>query len=224
MILQMDFDGDVNIGIFGVSNNEIVLLGSFVRKSLVKKIEEVLDVEVVKISVSNTDFIGLMCIMNSNGIILPKTVEDFEIKKIKKITKQYGINLLVLKSKYTALGNLILANDKGAIVSPLFTKKEKKEIENTLGVKTAYGKISKLSIPGSCGIANNNGALVHHGIYGREIKKIERILEVEVVAGTINSGTPYVKSGVIANDKGAIVGSISTGPEISNLMDALKLL
>ena len=223
MILQTNFDGDINVGMYGVCNNEVCIIGEILNKKYVEQIENALQVKVVKATISNSYLIGLFSFMNSNGIILPKTIEDYELKKLKNYLKEFDLNFLILKSKYTAIGNLIVGNNKGAVISPLFSKKEKKMIENVLGVEVVFGKIAKLNIPGSCAVANDFGVYAHYGIYGSELKKIESTLKVDVVAGTINSGSPYVKSGIIANDKGAVIGSLSTGPEINNILEAFQV-
>ena len=68
--------------------------------------------------------------MNNNGMLLPSTVSDEEIRILKKT----GLNVERLQSKFTAVGNLISANDKGAIVSSLFKGEVDQNIKDILGV------------------------------------------------------------------------------------------
>lgn len=45
-----------------------------------------------------------------------------------------------------------------------------------------------------------------------------------VSIGTVNHGVPYVGAGMVANGKGAIMGSKTTGIEMGRIEDALDLI
>ncbi len=220
MIIQLDFFGDPNVGLFGKANDDFCLIGKDIPT---KKIRKALKVKVYKLTLLHTSLIGLFCALNSNGIIVPALVADEEIEKLRKICREFSINLCILKSKYTALGNLIVCNDEGAIISKVFTRKQKELIEDCLGVETVFGKIAGLNIVGSCCFATNKGCLIHRDAKESEIKKVEKVLKVECAIGTVNSGSPFISSGLIANSNGAIIGSRTTGYELSRIMEALKL-
>jgi len=222
MIFQTDFFGDPNVGIFGVANDKFCLIGEFVPQR--DKIERSLEVKVLKISIANTNFVGIFCAMNSNGIILPCITLKREIEKVKKICKEFSMNLCILKTKYTALGNLIVCNDRGAIISKVFTKNQKKEIEECLDVEVVYGELARLNIIGSCSEATNRGCLLHRDASEDEIERFEDVLKVKCDVGTVNFGSPFVSSGIIANSNGAIVGNKTTGPEIARIMEVFELL
>jgi translation initiation factor 6 len=54
---------------------------------------------------------------------------------------------------------------------------------------------------------------------------LESVLKVPVDVGTINCGIPYVGTGLIGNSHAAVVGSLTTGPEmfiIGNALDVVK--
>ena len=48
-------------------------------------------------------------------------------------------------------------------------------------------------------------------------------LEVDVEAVTVNGGVPFVASGVIANSKSVVVGTLTTGPELIMLSRVFKV-
>jgi len=138
-------------------------------------------------------------------------------------TKIKHDNVLHLNTDQTALGNLILANDMGAIISPLL-RKHREKIAEFLEVKTEVSTVAGLKICGSAAIATNKGCLAHPQIKDDEKALIERILEVPVMIGTVNYGSPYVKSGIIANSSNFAVSEHSTGPEMGNIFEALGFL
>lgn len=223
LILQTNFFGDHNLGLYGKACEKVCILGKALEEKR-EKIEEVLKVKSVALSLSNTDLAGIFCALNDNGIVLTKILTNSEKEKFLELKKLFGMNLLILKSKFTAVGNLILCNGKGAIISKVFNKKEKKEIEDCLGVEAVFSSIAGIQTVGSCGIATNKGCLLHRDAKEEEIKIVEDVLKVKVDIGTANFGSPFVGSCIIANSKGALVGESTTGPEIVRIQEALELL
>ena len=125
--------------------------------------------------------------------------------------------------KYNALGNLILCNNQGAVLSKLIPKRYKEKIERTLEVEVDYLTIANLNIVGACGIANDEGCLLHREVNSEELEKIEKILKVECNLGTVNFGSPFVKSGLVISKSNALIGNLTTAPEISRIVETLKL-
>ena len=214
----LSFYGDPNIGLYARASDKIVLLGRTMERWK-GELEKYLGAPCKLVTISETDFVGLFSVFNSNGIILPKIVKEKELKEI----VNWFDNVLVLKGKYTAVGNLISTNDKGGIVSRLITKKEKKLVEDTLGVELIYGKVVGTDIVGSVGLATNKGCLLHRDTTEEEAELISSVLKVDVDIGTVNFGSPFVSSGIIANSFGAVIGDKSSGPEIDRIIRTLKV-
>jgi translation initiation factor 6 len=128
-----------------------------------------------------------------------------------------------LKSKYTAIGNLILANDKGAIVSNLFKGEVDQDIIDTLGVPLQSMSIGGFIQVGSMMVATNAGAIVHPKASDAEINSVSEILQVEAEPATVNGGSPFISSGIIANFSSVIVGNLTTGPELIMISRALRV-
>ncbi|MEM7825255.1 MAG: translation initiation factor IF-6 [Candidatus Aenigmatarchaeota archaeon] len=223
-ILQINFFGDHNVGMYGKACDKFCFLSFLVQENIIKKIENLLKVKVYPVSIAKTDFIGILCCLNSNGIVLPKILAEKELEILREIKKELGINLGTIESKFTAVGNLILCNDKGALLSKTFTKKDKKKVEDLLGVNSEYLSVAKIKTLGSCGIATNKGCLIHRDAKEEEIKIIEDVLKVKVDVGTANFGSPFVGSCIIANSNGALIGSSTTGPEFLRISEALGLV
>lgn len=223
-ITQTNFHGDHNLGLFAKSSDKLCVVGNFVLDKTVKKMEDSLKVKIIKATLANTDFIGVFCCFNSNGIVLPNIANDREITLFKNLKKEFGMNLEILKTKFTAIGNLTLANDKGVVISKIFTKRNKKNIEDCLGVECEYSSVAKMSIVGSAGITTNKGCLIHRDATEEEIEKIGDILKVPVDIGTANFGSPFIGSCLIANSSGAAIGESSTGPEVTRIMETLQFL
>ena len=220
MIHKYDVYRSPNVGLFVRTNNDTLLLPFGFAETKAKKLIEYLDVEkIIHVSIAGTRLIGPMTVMNNNGILLPYTVSDDEIR----ILKQTGLNVDRLKSKFTAVGNLISANDKGALVSNLFKGEADQNIKDILGVPLQTFSIGGYVQVGSMIVATNAGAIVHPMANDSEISRISEILQVEAEPATVNGGSPFLSSGIIANFSSVIVGNLTTGPELIMISRALKV-
>ena len=213
-MFKISFGGDPNIGLYGFATDKYYFSG-FPRTG--GKAAESLKVPAVPAMIMNTYFAGMFAAGNSRGVIISEFCSNYGFTKIKHD------NVLHLNTDQTALGNLILANDMGAIISPLL-RKHREKIAEFLEVKTEVSTVAGLKICGSAAIATNKGCLAHPQIKDDEKALIERILEVPVMIGTVNYGSPYVKSGIIANSSKFAVSEHSTGPEMGNIFEALGFL
>jgi len=171
------------------------------------------------------NLIGVYTASNKYGIIVPHIIRDDELQKLKICSDELNSNFKIgiLKSLDNAFGNLILCNDKGAIISS-FLKDYKKQIEDTLNVETIIYEFVNNNLPGSISLTNNHGCLVHPLATDEEIEIISTILKVdETDVSTVNRGIPYLSSGAIVNNQSGIFGMASTGPELMRLTSVLKL-
>jgi translation initiation factor 6 len=180
-----------------------------------------LKAQLIYTTISGSVLAGALACANSNGILLPNSIRDEELERIKKI---FTGNIAIMENKKTAYGNLILANDKGAIVDPRFKPKEIKQISDALGVETIPTEIAALPYVGSLATATNKGVLAHPLLKEEERKILESVFKVPVEVGTINCGIPYVGTGLIANSHAAVAGSMTTGPEMFIIEHALGTL
>ena len=210
--LRTNFNGDPNVGLYGFATDNYCILGIEPQQKILQKIKETLKSDVLILTIAGTELAGLFAAGNSNGIVLSKIIEDYELKKLKEL----DLNIKIINSKETALGNLILCNDKGCLITGLL-KKYKKEISDILGCEVETGKIANLDIVGSTAITSNTGCLCHREANEEEIKKIEELLKVKVDVGSVSYGSPFIKSGLIVNSKGVIFSEQTTGAEMGRL-------
>ncbi|MFH1474020.1 MAG: translation initiation factor IF-6 [Candidatus Aenigmatarchaeota archaeon] len=212
---KIEFNGDPNIGLYGFATNDYCVLGIDPRKKILEQIKKTLKADIKVSTITGTQLIGLFASGNSNGIVLTKIIENYELNKLKKL---FGINLEVIKPRETALGNLILCNDNGCIISKSLFK-YKKAISDALGCEVVVGKVANVDIVGSVAIASNVGCLCHREATKQEMEKIEKLLKVKVDVGTVGYGSPFIKSGLIVNSKGALYSEGTTGAELGRISE-----
>jgi translation initiation factor 6 len=218
-IFKYDVYRGPNIGLYTLVNDKHVFVPNGFAKTKAKNLTDYLKVECVFTSMANTRLLGAMTVVNNQGVLLPSNASPHEYEHIKKST---GLNVDVLDSKYNALGNLICANDKGAIVSPMIPKQKMKKIEDVLGVEVLQKKIAGYHQVGVMVVATKHGGIIHPETDDLDIKTISDVLGVNIEPATINGGIPYVHSGILANNYALVVGNQTTGPEIMMLTRAFS--
>ncbi|PIY90684.1 MAG: translation initiation factor IF-6 [Nitrosopumilales archaeon CG_4_10_14_0_8_um_filter_34_8] len=216
-IIKYDVYRGPNIGVYINVNDDFLLLPMGFAQTKAEKLGDYLKAEIIYSSVANTRLLGALMVMNNNGILLPKTAYTDEYEFLKKETK---MEIGVLDSKYSALGNVICANDKGAIVSPWLSKEDCKTIEQVLGVEVLQKRIAGFNQTGAVMVANNSGAAIHPEADEEDMKTFANVMGVKIEQTTINNGIPYVTSGIVVNNHAVVVGSMTSGPEIMMLTRA----
>ncbi len=216
-IFKFDVYRGPNLGVYINVNDSVVLVPMGYAESKAEKLTRYLGVDCLYTSIANTRLIGILSVMNNKGILLPKTTYQTEYDLLKKET---DLEVGVLDSKYTALGNVICANDKGAVVSPWLSENDCQTVKDVLGVEIVQKRIAGFNQTGVVLVANNTGAAIHPKADEEDMKMFANLLGVKIEQSSVNNGTPYVSSGILANNHALVVGSLTTGPEIMMLTRA----
>jgi len=212
--------GNPNIGVYIYVNNRIALIPEGLTSSAKRKIREVLGVETVEARVGGSPLLGIFLAGNDNVILAPKIITDQELERLRDV----GLKVEVVHGVFTALGNIVLANSKAALLHPEINDRELETIVSALGVEKARrGVIAKIPTVGSAAVVTDTGGLVHPDADESELEELSQFFDVDVDVGTVNFGVAFIKTGLVANNYGALVGGNTTGPEIMRVMKALNL-
>jgi len=217
-IILSDVFGDPNVGIFSFANDNIAILPAGLSHKKISSFRDTLGVEPCSVGIADSRLVGIYVTGNSNAILVPYITTDDELKQLRST----GVHIEILREKRTALGNIILCNDHGAIVDPRLQHNTVTALEETLDVPVRPSTIGGLPHVGALATASNKGVLVNPIITDSESKTISSVLGVPVSKGTINSGVPYPKAGLVVNSRGAIVGSHTLGSELITLSSAFQ--
>lgn len=221
MIEKMAIYGNSCIGVFCLATDSYVLIPPDIPDKIVKLVESTLRVPIIQTRIGESVLLGALTIGNSKGLLLPHIVTDDELNSLRS---KLDVNIDILPSKRTALGNIILVNDNAAIVHPELERKAKKIIEDVLDVEVVDFLIAGLPIVGAVAVVTNRGGVFHPMTSEEDLENISNIFKVNVDVGTVNAGFPYVGTGIIGNSRGALVGAATTGPELAHIERALGLL
>lgn len=203
MIEKYSFKGSENTGFYTVATNSYILVPPDYRE------KEFFETDVVETKINKTNLVGLFSAGNSNCLLVPREISQIEQDKL----DESGINYKVIDSNYNALGNLILCNDRGAVISQKISE-YKEKIEEALEVEAEVADIKGLN-PGVSGVTNSHGAVIHRDASEEDAIKVKEALDLEDIdIGTVNMGSPFTGSGATANDNHLLTGENTTGPEI----------
>lgn len=214
-VILADVFGSPNIGVYCFCNEELAIVPPGLTNRKLKQFAETLDVNVCSTTVGGSTLVGALVAGNSKGLLVPHTIQDYELHRIEEFSK-----VVIVESNWTALGNVVLANDFGVILHPDAPREITKSMDD-LGVQPAHGNIGELPFVGALAIATNQGALLSPNTLKEEQSVIEAALKVGTELSTTNGGVPFVKSGILANSKGAIVGPLTRGAELMQITKVL---
>lgn len=204
------------IGVFAACTENVAFVPIGVEESTATLLHKALHVDIVAVEICASPVIGSLITGNSKGFVVSWHTSDSEVDKL----AEYG-NVARLPSKINAAGNVILANDKTALVHQSLSDKAVEVISDTLDVDVHRGTIGGLNTVGMAGVATNNGVLVHPKVTDAELKMLERIFDLPIGVGSVNFGSPLVGSGIMANSKGYVAGKDTTGIELGRIYDVL---
>ncbi len=84
------------------------------------------------------------------------------------------------------------------------------------------GTIAQVLVVGSAGVVTSKGGLLHVEATEEEVKSLSSFFKVNLDVGTVNFGSAFIRSGMVANSHGILVGSSTTGPEILRIQRAFS--
>lgn len=205
------------IGAFATCTEDIVLVPVSTPKDVQDKLRQMLQADVVETLVNGSTIVGSLCRGNSSALLIPK---DSGLKGQEKI----DISVFEMPGKLNAVGNVVLANDTAALVHPELSDSSVEAIKNALKVDVLRGTIGGVKTVGMAGVATNKGLLVSPRATASELEVLEELFDLPVDIGTANYGTQMVGSGLLANSKGYVAGSQTTGHELGRIEDALGFI
>jgi translation initiation factor 6 len=217
-VIPADVFGSPNIGVYCLCTENVVIVPPGLTNRKMGQFEQALGVSVCKTTISGSTLVGALVTGNSNGLLVPHTIRDYEYEKLREFSK-----VAIVNSRWTALGNVVLANDLGAVVHPDAPEEVVNAVNEDLKVKSVQSKIGNLPFVGALGIATNKGALLSPNTLREEQSVIESALHVEVELSSTNGGVQFVRSGILANSKGAVVGPLTRGAELMQISKALMV-
>ncbi len=215
--LKTNITGSPFVGIFCAVSEKFAIIPTLVNKKEEQKIEEILQVKVIKTTLANSSLLGALSVMFEDKIAVPSIVEESEKRELQK----QGLEVKEIKGQ-AALGNLVTLNKNAGIASTLLSAKSIHDISEFFGVKILQKDVAGTNLAGSAIELTNKGFIVHPNIKAKELEGLKKTFGVHGVPTTANYGDRFIGNDVVANTKGALVGSITTSFEMIRIDEALR--
>lgn len=219
-IKPIDIVGNSSIGLFAFATDKYAIFPQSTKKKVMETCKEILKVDPLGITLVNSKLIGLFATGTNETLLVPDVITFDELEVLKQ--NLAGVNIEVIHSKITALGNTITIGEKIALVHPEFEKDTLKRLEDAIDKEIIPRRIMKSPLVGSILFQNKYGLLAHPLVPEVELEELEELFNKKADITTVNRGTPYPRPGILANSHGALVGSDSTGPEIMRIFNILS--
>ena len=219
--VKFQIRGSDYVGAFATATDTLCFLVRDATEAAKRVISEALGAETIPVSVGGSGFIGILSKANSNGVLLANIATPEEIAAFKGTRS--GLNVGVLESNLNAVGNNILANDKIAIVNPDYGAGEIRVIGDVLGVEVIKEELGGFKTVGASNLLTNRGLVVNNRSTDKEKSMADRATGFESIRTTANTGSLSIGISAIANSKGIVIGSGTTGYEMARIMEALGI-
>lgn len=210
--------GNPNIGVYVVATDSFALIPQDAPEKVEEAARDAFKVDVFRVRISSSSLLGVFSAANSNGVLLGRFTTEEEVALIKKLL---DVNVAVLDIRENAVGNLVLANDRVAVVSPLVPEDKLPVVGDVLGAEVVVKGLAGTQLVGSAAVATNRGVMVSPLASDEEVDELGEIFGIPVDVGTVNRGSLFVRAGMAANSRGALVGYETTGPELMRIHQIL---
>ena len=203
---------------YAAANDEVLIVGPEVPRRTARAMAEALEVRLVETTLGGSGVVGSLIAMNSAGAVVSGLAEATELTR-------FGMpRVTPITDRLNAAGNNILCNDQGAIVHPGFDEATLREVSMALGVPVRRGTVGGVRTVGSAAVATNKGVLCHPHATEEEMGLLKDVLRAPVRTTTANYGTAQIGACLVANTRGAIIGSKTTPIEMGRIEEGLGYL
>jgi translation initiation factor 6 len=224
MASRIRYEGSNEIGVFARLTNKYCLVTSGGPAGFYAAMESELaeHVPIVRTSVAECRFVGRVTVGNKNGLLLPTTCTDSELRHIRNSLPD-SVVVQRIDERLSALGNCIVCNDHVALVHTDLDRETEEIVSDVLGVEVFRQTIAGNPLVGTYSVITNNGGLVHPKTPVEDQEELASLLQVPIMAGTVNRGSDVIGSGLICNDWTAFCGYDTTSTELSVVESVFKL-
>ena len=147
--------GNPLIGLYAKVSEDFAVIGVPDEK-LESFLRETLGVEVVSTTVAGSELVGAMVVINSRGVVVCSEITGKELEKLRS-----KVEVKVVNTPMTCLGNNFCVNDRGGISHPDLDSDTVEEISKFLEIEIARGTIGGIKTVGMAAVITNKGGIVH---------------------------------------------------------------
>ncbi|KAM0677606.1 eukaryotic translation initiation factor 6 [Binucleata daphniae] len=205
----INFEGSPEVGAYTLLTNSYCIIGKSVSRNYYSLFQDKIKIPICETLVNTINTVGSLCVGNIHGLLLPNTTTDVEMQHIRD-SLGCDIKIRRISERLNALGNVILCNDRVALIHPDIDEETIQLIKDTLNVEVYKQSLRSEGLVGTYGRMNNYGMLVHPKVTSEEQEELCDLLDLNVVGGTVNKGGESIGSGMAVNDYISFYGNRTT--------------
>jgi len=224
MVSRCKYQNSSDIGAYARMTNKYILLPSSTSEHFTSVFEDVLGDQFcfVRSNIAGTAIVGRLTCGNSNGLLVPLTTTDSELKAIREELPE-GIQVRRIPERFSALGNVIACNDNIALVHPELDPDTLEAIRDVLLVDVFPTLIAGEPLVGSYSMFTNRGGIASPLSKVEELEELSSQLGIRIESATVNRGSGLVSAGACGNDFSLFCGWDTTALEFANLTRIFKI-
>ena len=133
MVSRCKYQSSAEIGAYARLTNSYVLLPTTASQSWTQSFEDNISssISIIQSNIAGTAIVGRLTVGNKNGLLVPLTTTDSELKAIESQLPD-GVRVERIEERYSALGNVISCNDHVALVHPELDNETLETIQDVL--------------------------------------------------------------------------------------------
>ena len=218
--IATEIQGSPLVGLFAYATNSYCLVGSAIPDEAKKSFAKALEVEIIELTIAGSSQIGAYLTGTENMLLVPNIITDKE----KHILEKHKIPYVIIQTSHTALANNLILNDKFCFYIADMESSAVKQITESLNIPAEELDLPDWEVIGSITKITSKGGLIQKDVPESIQSYIEEKLQLKLEQGTVNFGSHVLGGGIVANDKGMVIGKASAGIEITNADMALGFL
>ena len=224
MVSRCKYQSSSEVGAYARITNSYALIPTTATESWVSVFQDHLEpnIKIIYSNIAGTPIVGRLTAGNKNGLLVPLTTSDSELKQIEDSLPD-GVAVERIEEKFSALGNVISCNDKIALIHPELDNETIEIIQDVLGVEVFPTLIAKESLVGSYSVFTNKGGIVSPLCTVEEVEELSGQLGITIETASVNRGSNLVSAGCCVNDSSLFCGWETTALEIANLTRIFKI-
>lgn len=204
------------LNIYSFCTDKICIVSEGILPKEEKKIEEMLDVRIIKTAINRSPLIGVFLSGVGEKIIVEKnSIYPEELNFLEK----EGLKVKTINNSDNAFGNLLAINSNYGFISPLFLPETIKDIQNFFKIPIEQKACIGLDLPGSSIYVNDSLFLINPRVDSKEFNYIKKMFKVPGLAITANYGDVFVGNDTIGNKNGLLVGELTSNIEMTKIDD-----
>lgn len=218
----LQLENNPQIGMYFIATDDFVLCGKLLKDEEKSQIEKILNTPITHFTCYNSEIIGVFMQVDvyTKTLYIPSDLYKNEFELLQELCKKHEYSLVQISSTNNALGNLMAPTPNSLIISHDLNK-NMKEIERKSKKTVIVLENENYHQAGALVYSNNEATLASSHLDDKSLNEIEDYVDNIT---TVNNGSAYISSGVVANSQGILIGDLTTSIEIQTILETLKFL